>query len=239
MANVFLDNPPVLQGTPDTKLAQLYSYLYNVSTQLNSTLMTMEMKRENTEKLVIEKTQKAEEQTADSDFLKAKSLIIKTAQLVRTEMEEIRASLSGNIEAISELFGTYQESITQQITATATGILQEFHIEERISGVEGEVQDFVRNQESYIFAGILDSTTNTAGIAIGEDVTDENGNLVLGKRVVQITSGRISFFQGGAEVAYFSNNNFYIAKGIVTDGMQMGNFEWKVFSNNSLGLMKI
>ena len=137
MANVFLDNPPVLQGTPDTKLAQLYSYLYNVSTQLNSTLMTMEMKRENTEKLVIEKTQKAEEQTTDSDFLKAKSLIIKTAKLVRTEMEEIRATLSGNIEAISELFGTYQESITQQITATATGILQEFHIEERISGVEG------------------------------------------------------------------------------------------------------
>ena len=101
------------------------------------------------------------------------------------------------------------------------------------------MSNFVRNQTSYIYAGILDTTTHVTGIAIGENVTDENGDLVVANRVVQITSNRIAFFQNGQEVAYFSNNNFYIAKGVVTDSMQMGNFMWKVFSNGSLGLMKV
>ena len=85
----------------------------------------------------------------------------------------------------------------------------------------------------------MDPINNRSGIAIGESLIDSNGNLIPEHQVVRITTDRISFFQSGTEVSYFSNNQFYIAKGVVTDSMQMGNFIWKPFSNGSLGLMKV
>lgn len=240
MANqILFDNPPLLQGRSEDQLKQLYGYLFNISNQLNTMVVDIEIKQQKTVEQAKTAVQEKEQNTSESDFIKAKSLIIKTAEIVRSEMEEIRTTLNGNIEALSDQFGTYQESITQEIVATAEGILQSFNIEERISDVEDEMSNFVRSQTSYIYAGILDANTHVTGIAIGEGVTNENGELVTANRVVQITSNRIAFYQNGAEVAYFSNNSFYISKGIVTDGLQMGNFMWKVFSNGSLALMKV
>ena len=237
--NILFDNPPILNGGTDNRLNQLYSYLGRISNQLNSMVVSIEIRQQKAEEQVQEAVKVNDQKKEDSDFIRAKSLIIKTAQLVRTEMEEIRTTLTGSVEALSDQFGEYQETITQEIIATATGLLQSFNIEERISDVEQEMSNFVRSQTSYIYAGILDAATGKTGIAIGEGVTDEHGDLVEANRVVQITSDRIAFFQNEVEVAYFSNNNFYIAKGVVTDSMQMGNFMWKVFSNGSLGLMKV
>jgi len=236
--NILFDNPPIQTGNQAEQLNRLYGYLGTISNQLNSMVVDIEIRQQKT----VEQTQAAvqeKEQGAADSFIKAKSLIIKTAEIVRTEMEEIRATLTGSVEALSDQFGSYQQTITQEITTTATALLQTFNIEERISDVEQEMTNFVRSQTSYIYAGILDTNTGKTGIAIGEGVTDENGELVEANRVVQITSDRIAFYQNGVEVAYFSNNNFYIAKGVVTDSMQMGNFMWKVFSNGSLGLMKV
>lgn len=240
MDKTFFDNPPILQGRPEEQLKALYGYLGTVSNKLNEAMMSISIEESRAEEqrtLAVQTGGEAEQQ--QSDFIRTKSLILKTAELVRTEMEEIRATLSGSIEALSEQFGTYQQNITQEITATATGLLQQFQIEERISGVEGQVSDFIRSQSSYIFAGILDQVQQTTGIAIGEGVTDENGDLVDANKVVTITSDKICFYQNGSIVAYFGSNKFYISDGVVTNSMTMGNFMWKVFSNNSLGLMKI
>ena len=237
--SILFDNPPLQGGRTEDQLRALYAYLGNLSNQLNNAMMTITIEQTRAEKQEQQKTVTAETETAQSDFIKAKSLIIKTAELVRSEMEEIRTTLTGNYEALSEQFGEYQASITQEILATAEGILQSFNIEERISDVEEEMSNFMRSQMSYIYAGILDATTHATGIAIGEGVTNENGELVASNRVVQITSDRIAFYQNETEVAYFSNNNFYIEKGVVRDSMQMGNFMWKVFANGSIGLMKV
>lgn len=239
MHKVFFDNPPLMAGRTEDQLRALYGYLGTVSSKLNEALMTITIEQKQAEDKIRVIVTGKEADPAQSDFMRAKSLIIKNAELVRSEMEEIRATLHGEVEALSEQFGSYQQSITQEITATATGLLQEFRIEERISGVEGEVSNFIRSQSSYIYAGILDQTTQKTGIAIGEGVTDENGALVDANKVVTITSDRISFYLNGSEVAYFGNNSFYIGDGVVTSSMTMGNFMWKVFSNNSLGLMKI
>ena len=237
--NILFDNPPLQAGNQAEQLNRLYGYLATVSNQLNSMVMTIEIRQQKAEEKVQEAVRINEQNQGDSDFIKSKALIIKTAELVRSEMEEIRTTLNGSIEALSDQFGSYQQTITQEIIATATGLLQTFNIEERIRDVEEEMSNIVRSQTSYIYAGILDTSTNVTGIAIGDGVTDENGELVEANRVVQITSNRIAFYQNEVEVAYFSNNNFYIAKGVVTDSMQMGNFMWKAFANGSLGLMKV
>ena len=237
--NILFDNPPILQGKAENQLQQIYGYLFNVSNQLNSAMMSIEIRQQKAEEQTKTAAAEEEQNQANTDFIKAKSLIIKTAELVRTEMEEIRARLSGSIEALSEQFGTYQQTITNEITATTNGILQELQIREKIEGVEGQISDFISSYESYIFAGLVDPINNRSGIAIGESLIDSNGNLIPEHQVVRITTDRISFFQSGTEVSYFSNNQFYIAKGVVTDSMQMGNFIWKPFSNGSLGLMKV
>ena len=242
MVNTFFDNPPILSGKPEEQVRQLQNYLFTMSNKLNEALM----------EVTIQERQAAEEQqaaaaagggteaTEQTDvFLKTKELIIKTAQAVRTEMDEMQMTLNLNINALSEQFGEYQQSLEQTITATAEGILQQFNIEERISGVERDTEEFLRKTSQYIYSGLLDANTQTFGIAIGYNVTNQDGTLNNQNKMATFTADRLSFYLNGAEVAYFSNNVFHIARGEVTDAMTMGNFQWKVFGNGSMGLMKI
>ena len=243
MADVLFDNPPVLSGSPAQQVMQLYNHLFTMSNKLNDAFMEVSIREQKAE----EQRQAAaagggaegESTQADDTFHKAKALIIKTAEIVRNEMDEIRTTLSQNIQAVSDQFGEYQANLEQTIEATAQGVLQQFNIEERISGVESSTEEFLRKTSQYIFSGLLDAGTQTFGIAIGYNVTNQDGTLNNNNKMATFTADRLSFYLNGAEVAYFSNNVFHIAKGEVTDGMKMGNFEWKVFSNGSIGLMKV
>lgn len=242
MDNVFFDNPPVLSGKPEEQLVQLKNYLFTVSNKLNDVFMEVsiqEQKAEEQRTITAAGGGTAEAAEPDNTFLKTKQLIIKTAEIVRNEMQEIQTTLGANIQAISDQFGTYEQNLEQTITATAQGVLQNFRIEERISGVENSTEEFLRTTRQYIYSGLLDANNQIYGIAIGYNVTDENGELNNQNKMATFTADRLSFYLNGAEVAYFSNNVFHIARGEVTDSMIMGNFQWKVFSNGSLGLMKI
>lgn len=242
MGNTFFDNPPVLSGKPEEQLVQLKNYLFTVSNKLNDAFMEVsiqEQKAEEQRAMTATGRGTAEAAEPDSTFLKTKQLIIKTAEIVRNEMQAIQTTLQTDIQAISDQFGTYESTLEQTITATAEGILQDFHIEERISGVENSTEEFLRTTRQYIYSGLLDANQQIYGIAIGYNVTDEDGELVNANKMATFTADRLSFYLNGAEVAYFSNNVFHIARGEVTDSMIMGNFMWKVFSNGSMGLMKI
>ena len=237
--NILFDNPPVLNGSAQDKLIQLHSYLGIISSQLNSMAMDVEIRQLKAEEKVQAIAQQKDENQGESDFIKAKSLIIKTAEIVRTEMDEIRTYLQTQVEAVSEQFGTYQESMEATISATAAGILQEYNIEERISGVEADTEEFIRATSQYIFSGLLDENTQTYGIAIGYNVTNANGTLNNNNKMATFTADRLSFWQNGAEVAYFSNNRFHIANGEVSDSMKMGNYIFKTFANGSMAFMKV
>lgn len=242
MDNVFFDNPPVLSGRQDQQLQQLYNHLFNVSTRLNEAFMSVSIQEQRiAEQQAVMMTGggTAEAAQMDDSFLKAKELIIKTAEAVRTEMDEIRTTLRTEVQAISDQFGEYEANLEQTITQTAQGVLQEFNIEERITGVENSTEEFLRSTKQYIYSGLLDANTHTYGIAIGYNVTNDDGSLNNQNKMATFTADRLSFYLNGTEVAYFSNNVFHIARGEVMDSMIMGNFQWKAFSNGSLGLMKI
>lgn len=68
----------------------------------------------------------------------------------------------------------------------------------------------------YIKTGLLDSEGNY-GIAIGQLTTNSDGTLsTTSSEYVKITSGRISFMQNGAEVAYMSGKKLVIKNGDIT-----------------------
>ena len=241
MAEVFFDNPPILNGSETDQLLQLQRYLNTMSEKLNTALMTISIEQLEPETRQVIRAASKEKTQNQYDTLK--SLIIKTAEIVRNEMDEITTTLESHYQALSSQFGTYEENLTSTITATARGVLQDYGYDATLEALQSDATDarkYIVNASAYIFTGLLRDTGGVPvyGIAVGQNVTDpETGNLNADNRVAEFTAERLSFFQNGNEVAYFSNNVFYIPNGEVTQSMRMGNHVWKVLSNGALALV--
>jgi hypothetical protein len=69
------------------------------------------------------------------------------------------------------------------------------------------------------------------------------GSILLGdianELELKISSNRISFLQGGAEVAYFSNNKLYVTDGEYTNSLQLGKFAFIPRANGNLSFKKV
>ena len=239
MANVFFDNPPVTKGTAEQQINDVLAYLHTLSQRLNESMNSISIEQLEPAGQTAIKQIKQNEATAEDNRQKLKSLIIKNAEIVKNEMEEIRVELSQNLEYISEQFGTYQESITAEIAATAQGIMQAYDaLETIVSTANGENEEYRTRMQSYIFSGVLSNNPYTTGIAIGQNVTNADGTLNDNNKMATFTSDRITFYMNGTAIGWYEGNSFHISNGEVTDGMKMGNFVWKVFADGSMGLIK-
>ena len=238
MAEVFFDNPPELAGREEDQLRQLQRYLSAMSDKLNQALMTITIEQMTPE---AREAISGAKETSEKNYTSLKTMIVKTAEVVRHEMDEITARLQDEYEALSDQFGTYQRNLTSQITATANGILQQYGFEERITGLENDTESFQRRINQYIFSGLVDEVNGKYGIAIGENVTayDAQGNQYLNtaRKTATFTMDELAFWQGETKLAYFSDHVFHIANGEVTDSMKMGNHTWKILSDGSMGLI--
>ncbi len=238
MADIFFDNPPLQRGTAEQQLSVLYGHLAVMADKLNTALhnITAEQLAPEAQSVLQQiPQQKEEREKARKDL---KKLIIKNAEIVETAMEEIRTHLQGQITAISEDFGEFTQSLDAEIVATAEGVLQSYNVLQRIQGAEDATQSFINRISQYIFTGLLDS--GEVGIAIGTNVTDtETGELIPANKMATFTSSELAFYQNGEKVAYFSGNSFVIERGEVKKSMVMGNFQWQIFADGSMGLMKV
>ena len=241
MAEVFFDNPPVLNGAEKEQILQLQRYLNAMSEKLNIALMDISIGQLNPEiRNVVEGAE--EKNAAEAESLK--SMIVKTATIVRHEMETITATLTDQYTALSDQFGAYERNLQSEITATAEGILQDYQYEERVSGLEDEAGNtdvFIRRINQYIFSGLIDEVNGKYGIAIGENVTsyDQDGNPYLNgaQKMATFTMDELAFWQGEQKVAYMSSNTLYIRRGEVLNSLRMGNHTWNVMADGSIGLV--
>lgn len=238
MAKTFFDNPPTQAGSAEEQLRQLYSYLFTMSSKLNEALMdvSIEQMAPETQRAIAE-AGKAEAKSKET-YSTLKELIIKNAEITRLAMDEIRTELQTQYTAISEDFGTYQQTLDAQISATAAGIMQQYHIEDRIQAVEDDTAAFMNKLNAYIFSGLLSTSPATYGIAIGYNVTNQDGTLNNQNKSATFTADKLSFWLNGVEVAYFSNSVFHIANGEITDQMRMGGYIWKTMAGGAMALMK-
>lgn len=236
--NTFFDSPPTLQGAERAQLQQVYQYLSAMSDKLNIALMTISIEQMTPEtKAEIRRGQTAA--TSESETLKA--MIVKTATVVRHEMDEIRAHLQDEYEALSDEFGEYERNLESTITATAEGVLQEYHYDERIQSVQDAAEGFQRRIDQYIFSGLIDEVNGKYGIAIGENVTayDAEGNPYLNsaRKTATFVMDELAFWQGETKLAWITDNIFHFAQGEVTKSMKMGNHTWLVLADGSMGLI--
>ena len=241
MASEFFDNPPILNGKEAEQLKQLQAYLGMMSNKLNEALMAITIEQMAPEAQV--EIRDAGKETAQKNYTALKSMIVKTAEIVRSEMDEITARLEANYTALSDQFGTYEQNLTSEITATAEGILQNYNYTGRIETLEADdasTQSFITRTNQYIYSGLVYEEDGHPyyGIAIGENVTNTDGTLNHANKKATFTMEKLSFWQGETEIAYFSNGMFFITKGEITKTLVMGNFTWQVIlPDKALGLM--
>jgi len=239
MAKTFIDHPPILNGTAEQKIAQLLRHLDDMSNKLNEALMTITIEQMTPEAQTVVKSGAQAAEASREGYETLKSLIIKNAEVARLASEELRIALNKQYTAISEQFGEFTQTIDAQVALTAEGIMQTYNVEERLQAVETDTEDFINNISSYIYSGILDpNDPSVVGIAIGYNVTHEDGTLNQQNKMATFTADALTFYVNGSAAAYFSNNVFHIAQGEITDSMRMGNFIWKVLSSGAMGLMK-
>ena len=238
MAEIFFDNPPTLSGKETEQLQQLYRYLCTISQQLNTALMdiTIDQLAPETKEIV---TAGGGQALAKQEST-LKSLIIKTAQIVRTEMDEIRTTLQYQVNAVSDQFWALNTQLTNRVTLTAEGLQQAFDYIEQLEDYAEDNREYREHLNQYVNIGVVryDEQDNPViGIAIGENITNPDGTINQNNRLATFTVDRLSFYQGAAEVAYFANNIFHISNGEITSTLKMGNHTWKRMADGALALI--
>lgn len=243
-----IPTPPALMGTEAQQISQMRSYLFRISEMLNSALTEQNVVLESTKQQVnhaVSDSVFSEE--LDAQYSSVKSLIIKTADIVRSEFDQYVLNLSSNYVAVSK-FGEYQQQVTGEITASAEAVIQEIEYSSTISNLKDGVADFEEYKSQtngYIQSGIIgyDDNVPIIGIAIGRELTSEMvtidgteyNKIDMTKNLATYTSDRITFWQNGREVAYISNSEMGITAVHITGKMTLGD-NWEISHANGFAI---
>lgn len=128
---------------------------------------------------------------------------------------------------VSEIYATGDEVtnlVQSQITQLADSINFTFtQLQTHVEEIDGETQTKFAEFEKYI--------------------RFENGDIILGESGNEITlrieNDRISFLDGGAEVAYFSNKQLFITDAHFLNSLRVGRFALLPRANGNLSLVKV
>ena len=242
--------PPAMPeaGSTDEKLRVMYSYLYRMNEYLQVALngietgvRTGEIAAQGSAYNVSSGGQSGTVQQVN-EYNSLKALIVQTATQVRHEMDLLETQLASEYVAVSD-FGAYQESMESVIRATADALIQEYNFESRLQDLSDSAltfDDYRITTSQYIKTGLLyfDDTTGVRipryGVAVGENLTttvvDDKEVITRMNLCATFTSDKLSFWMGGVEVAYVSNNKLYINNAEITGQLIMGN--WRIDRSN-------
>lgn len=206
--------PNITATTPEGKLQQMQSFLYQTVEQLNWALNTIEAGTASGN--VVNHTPKnggsaSAEEKAVSTFNEIKALIIKSADIVNAYYEKINAKLVGEYVAISD-FGTYLQSTEAQIQASSEKISQYYtNIQEIITDL-ATLETKLIEVNAHLHSGFLyydETGVPVYGLEIGQK-TEIDGVEIFNK-YARFTSDRLSFYdQNNYEVAYVSDKKLHI-----------------------------
>ncbi len=230
--SVELRLPNINSETPEGQLSQIRSYLYQFAEELNWALNTLSSPEENREAIVqaASEATAARESKAQDTFNDIKSLIIKSADIIKAYYEEIDnlLSLSGKYAAEAD-FGEggvsgYIKETQQKIRGTSEYIEQNFYSKETIDGMLNALQE----TSGYIRTGFVGTTlTDPAndteiGIEIGNFNTDDP------KRFARYTAAGIELFDGSKSntpVVTISQKKIRISAAEFTSEVKMGGYK--------------
>ena len=187
--------PNITAPTDAGKLQQMQSYMYQLVEQLNWALNMVESAQSgNTAAVVYQQREPSTAQEAEETFNSIKSLIIKSADIVKAYETTIFSDFNGKYFAESD-FGTYLVETNRKVDENSQGVKDTFTNIQTITTELGDVKEYVETTEGYIKRGIL--ADGSIGIEVGE-TTDKGYH-----RYAQFNAERLTFFDiNGNPVAY-------------------------------------
>lgn len=250
---ISIQQPPILRGTDTEKISRLHSYLYQIARDLNHALNNLTEENfvaESSAAKILSGGTEEQRKELDSSMSSLKSLIIKTADTVNSEIEKVEATLKSEYVAQSE-FGTFTERFSSELSATASELEQNIN---HTAEIESEFENYTTTTKGYIRQGAVgmmeDGVTPIIGIAIGQnikiaknvdgtpvtvlnpkdnvvyDVIDTSDNMSIW------TSEKLSFYINNTEVGYFSNGALYTGDTIVTGKLFLASAKWEISHTN-------
>lgn len=239
-----MQQPPILRGTDSEKITRIHSYLYQIVRDLNSALNNLTEENFASESVASQVLRnggtEAQKKELEGNLSTIKSLIIKTADTVRSEIDVIETRLESDYVAVSDL-GTFEESIDTKISESARDITQSIDYNAEI------FEQYKIETQGYIRQGIVrftDDGVPVIGIAIGQDISvtelDHNGEKVevidTSKDMAVWTTSRLSFYVNGTEVAHFSNSALNVGDVIIDGKLALSNNKWEINHTNGFSI---
>ena len=166
--------PGIPAGDLQQQIRQQYAYLFQLAQALNRALEQLEETRSERKQSAAQAAREQEERSQQT-AAGLKSLIVKTAETVSRQMEQMKTELRGEYVAVSD-FGTYLEKTSQEIEEDPTKITRYFKfaadIQADVDKVDAEFSAYKTDVQGYIRQGIVgyDGVTPIIGIAIGQDI---------------------------------------------------------------------
>ena len=213
MGSMKLAYPSIAGKTSGEQLESMRRYLCTLTDQLNlADWSAGAVLQEVSRAIDADSLPDAERKTQLGNFGQLKALIIKTADYAAANSESFKTQLSGNYVAVSD-FGKYWQEATMTIDGNEFGIRQLY---DYAAGINN---DFTVKSQQYVKTGLLyyDEATPVYGVGVGNiETTVSNGNTVIDQtknELVTVTPGKVTFWQGGDEIAYLSAKKLHFPSG--------------------------
>ena len=214
MGSMKLAYPSIAGKTSGEQLESMRRYLCTLTDQLNlADWSAGAVLQEVSRAIDADSLPDAERKTQLGNFGQLKALIIKTAVYAAANSEEFQTKLSGNYVAVSD-FGKYWQKATMTVDGNEFGIRQLY---DYAAGINN---DFAVNSQQYVKTGLLyyNGAVPVYGVGVGniETTVTKDGETVVDQtknELVTVTPGRVSFWQGGDEIAYLSAKKLHFPSG--------------------------
>ncbi len=233
--------PPYPSGSVAEQCAKQYSYLFQMAQQLNMVLEQLDGSRTGAVPKAVQGGAAGSVKPTVESMDQLRSLVVRTAEVVKQRMETMSAKLEGEYVAASQ-FGTYLQSLSAYLEANPEAVTQYYgfiaDLEGDIDGVRETFEHYRVDTEGYIRTGIVyyDGLTPVYGVAVGQNLTtsEHEGETVVEQNNFRavFTATKLSFWQDSTEVAYISNNRLYITNITVLGTLELG--KWKLTGTEGL-----
>lgn len=201
-----IELPQMPSGQTQEQLQALYNYLYRMAEALNGNFSEIGNGDFTDDEMeTVREITGSENDPAMSEAETLKSLILKTAKLIKSEIDTYNLKLIGTYQAEGDL-GRYIRKTRLDVDVTPTGIQQNYTFEDIVQGLK----TYEVNAKNYIKTGLLRTVSSVPvyGVAIGKDVvtfSDEGVETYNdSNKVAELTADELSFWQSGNKVASYT-----------------------------------
>lgn len=214
MGSMKLAYPSIAGKTSGEQMESMRRYLCTLTDQLNlADWSASAVLQEVSRAIDADSLPDAERKTQLGNFGQLKALIIKTADYAAANSESFKTQLSGNYVAVSD-FGKYWQEATMTIDGNEFGIRQLY---DYAAGINN---DFTVKSQQYVKTGLLyyNGAVPVYGVGVGniETTVTKDGETVVDQtknELVTVTPGKVTFWQGGDEIAYLSAKKLHFPSG--------------------------